>query len=241
MIFRNIILTILLLSSFVKANDIKLMMEIFSPYQFKDDNQKLIGISVEIVEAIEKELGNNNKIKLYPWVRGVKVLDKKKNSALFSMLRTKDREDKYKWVGPLDKMQLVFFKKKGSSIVLNNIDDARKVNKIGVTRKVANHDILSSMNFKNLDVASGNDDKNIRKLLKGRIDLWPYLKSAGLYNAKKMGKAGEIVVIPNVVLFEGDLYIAFNKKTDDKIIKKWQNALDKLVKNGTIDKIKKRY
>jgi len=237
----KILLTILLISGLIQANEVKLMTEIFSPYQFKDDKQKLIGISTEIVEAIQKKIGDSSEIKLYPWVRGVKILDKKKNTALFSMLRTKEREDKYKWVGPIDKMQMVFFKKKGSSIVLKNVDDARKINKIGVTRKVANHDILSSMGFKNLDVSSGSDDKNIRKLLKGRIDLWPYLKSAGLYNAKKMGKAGEIVAISNVVLFEGDLYIAFNKKTDDKIIKEWQDALDTLLKNGTVDKIKARY
>ena len=50
-----------------------------------------------------------------------------------------------------------------------------------------------------------------------------------------------IVAIPNVTLAQGDLYIAFNKKTDDKIVAKWQKAFDKLLKNGTIDKIKARY
>ena len=42
--------------------------------------------------------------------------------------------------------------------------------------------------------------------------------------------------IKNVVAFEGEMYIAFNKQTDDKIIQKWQDALDALKKNKTISK-----
>jgi len=240
---KRIVLIILFTVSISSgSNNIKLMSEIFSPYQFKDEiDGHLIGISVEIVEAIQKELKSESTISIYPWVRANKILDNKKNTALFSMLRTKSRENKYKWVGPLDKIEIVFFKKKGSPLTLNTIDDARKVSKIGVTKKVANYEILHSKGFKNLDVMGGSDDKNIKKLLKGRIDLWPYSKVAGLYNAKKIGQAGMIVPIPNVVLFSGDLYIAFNKNTDDKIIKLWQDTLVKLTKNGIIKKIKDRY
>jgi len=234
--------SLLLLVSLCNANELKLMTEIFSPYQFKDEiDGHLIGISTEIVQAIQQEIHDTNKIKVYPWVRGNKLLDTKANTALFSMMRTPQRDTKYKWVGPLDKLQIVFFKKKGSSIELTSVDDARKVKKIGVTKKVANYEILNGMGFTNLDVAGGSDDKNIKKLLKGRIDLWPYVKAAGLYNAKKLGQSGMIVPIPGVVLAEGDLYIAFNKNTDDNIIHKWQNAFEKLLQNGTIDKIKARY
>jgi len=240
---KRIVLIMLFIISISNGSDkIKLMSEIFSPYQFKDEiDNHLIGISVEIVEAIQNELNDKNKIVIYPWIRANKILDIKENTALFSMLRTKSRENKYKWVGPLDRLEIVFFKKKGSDIILNSIDDARKVKKIGVTKKVANYEILHAKGFKNLDVMGGNDDKNIKKLLKGRIDLWPYSKVAGLYNAKKIGQAGMIVPLSNVILFSGDLYIAFSKKTDDKIVKKWQNALDKLKMNGSIQKIKDRY
>jgi len=239
----KLFISLFLLSNLLYSNtNLKLMTEIFSPYQFKDEiDGHLIGISTEIVQAIQKEINNHSKIKIYPWVRGNKILDTHKDTALFSMLRTAQRENKYKWVGPLDHLQIVFFKKKGSSITLKSIDDARKVHKIGVTKSVANYEILNAMGFKNLDVAGGSDDKNIKKLLKNRIDLWPYVKTAGLYNAKKLGQAGMIVPIEGVELASGDLYIAFNKNTDDTIIKKWQNAFNKLLKNGTIAKIKKRY
>lgn len=237
----KIILAFIMIVNLLQANEIKLMTEIFSPYQFKDKNGNLSGISIDIVKAIQTQIGDTSKVKLYPWARGVKILDKKANTALFSMMRTKTRENKYKWVGPIDELEIVFFKKKGSNITLNSVDDARKVGKIGVTRKVANHDILSAMKFKNLVVFGGSDDKNIRKLLKGKIDLWPYEKAAGLYNAKQLGKAGEVIAIPNVVLFSGGLYIAFNKHTDDKIVQQWQNAFESLKKSGKVKEIMDKY
>jgi len=225
---------------FLQAQNLKIMTEIFSPYQFRE-NGKLKGISVDIVKAIQKEIGDTSKIKVYPWARGVKILDNKPNSILFSMMKTPQRANKYYWVGPIDKLEMVFFKKRGANIKLTTIDDARKVKKIGVAKSVANYDVLKAKGFKNLDVISGSDDRNIEKLLKGRIDLWPYVKAAGLYNAKKLGKAGEIVPIDNVILAQGYLYIAFNKKTDKNIVKKWQKAFDKLQKNGIIEKIKREY
>lgn len=239
----KLLLLTLLITSFLKADQIKLMTEIFPPFQYQENvSNKLIGISTQVVEAIQEKIDDTNKIKVYPWTRGIKILNSKGNTALFSMLKTKDREDKYKWVGPLAKMELVFFKRKGSLIDLKTLEDAKKVKKIGVTKNVANFDILNAQGFKNLDVIkSGVDEKNIKKLVKGRIDLWPSLKTAGIYNAKQLGFNGEIEPIDNVVIFEGDLYIAFNKKTNDKIITKWQKVLDQLVKDGTIDKIKARY
>jgi polar amino acid transport system substrate-binding protein len=226
-----------------QTQQIHLVTEIFPPYQYKDTvDNRLIGISTEIVREIQKGLKDESKIKAYPWPRAVKLVSKKKNTAIFSMLRTKEREHKYKWVGPIAKMQLVFFKKKGSRITLKSIDDAKKVGKIGVTQKVANYDILKEKGFKNLDVIkSGVDEKNIKKLIVGRIDLWPALKTAGLYNARIMGFKGEIVPIENVTIFDGDLYIAFNKQTDDAIIKKWQKELDRLKKSGKVKEIMSRY
>jgi len=237
----KILLSIFLLINLSQAGELKIMTEIFSPYQFKDKDGKLTGISIDIVNAIKQKIGDDSKIKIYPWARGVKLLDVKKNTVLFSMMRTATREDKYKWVGPINQLKIVFFKKKGSPITLESIDDARKVARIGVTRKVANYDILAAMGFKNLVIFGGSDDKNIRKLLKGKIDLWPYENAAGLYNAKEMGKAGQIEVIPNVTLFSGGLYIAFNKTTDDKVIKQWQDAFNELRDTKIIEKIINKY
>jgi polar amino acid transport system substrate-binding protein len=42
-------------------------------------------------------------------------------------------------------------------------------------------------------------------------------------------------------LANNELYFAFNRLTPDKIINKWQNALDKIKANGIYDTIIKQY
>ena len=96
-------------SASAEVQPIKLMAEIFPPFQYKYKDE-VIGVSSDIVNAIQEEL---------------EIVENNKNTALFSMLRTDERERKYKWVGPLATMKLVFFKKKGSKITLHNLDDAK--------------------------------------------------------------------------------------------------------------------
>lgn len=221
---------------------ISLMTEIFPPYQYYDEDLKLSGISIEIIEAVKREINSQDPIKEVPWTRGVKITKKKKNSALFSTLRTPEREKLYKWVGPLVDLSVVFFKKKGSKIVIKSMEDAKKVDEIGVTRNVANYELLSAKGFKNLDVLqNGADENNIIKLIKGRIDLWASTFFGGLYSGKSLGYEGMIEPIPEVPIFRGQLYLAFNLKTDDSVIKRWQSGLDRIKSNKTYDQIVLKY
>ena len=230
---KKIILSIfaILMSSHSYAdNSIKIMTEEFAPYQFYEGSDKAItGISIEIVQAIQKRIGSGDAIKVLPWNRALKLIAKNKNSALFSTARTPAREDKYKWVGPLSKLEMVFFKKTGSSVNFSSMEEAKKIAKIGVTKNVATTEILTNMGFTNLDIMqSGSDDKNLKRLIKGRIDVWPTAYYSGIYNSKRMGILDKVEAIPNVTIMSGYLYIAFNKETDNQIIHQWQLALDQL-------------
>lgn len=237
-----VIVFLFMSNSLIAGETINLMTEILPPFQYYDEKEILKGISIEIIEELKTELKSEVPIKVYPWSRGLKITKKERNSALFSMLRTPDREKMFKWVGPLVEFSVVFFKKTGSPIVLKSVEDAKKVNKIGVTKNVGNHEMLVTMGFDNLDVLqSGADEKNIRKLVKERIDLWPTTYFGGLYNAKKLGFEGLIEPMPDVPVFQGHLYLVFNIKTADSIVNKWQAALQKLKLNGTLDKIISKY
>ena len=237
---------IFLFSSQVLAdNSINLLTEEFAPYQYYEEegaNRTISGISVEIVQAIQKHVGNLDPIVVLPWNRGIKLLAKNKNTVLFSTARTPEREDKYKWVGPLAKVEIMFFKKKGSDISFNSLEEAKKVPKIGVTKNIATHEVLINMGFTNLDIMkSGSDDKNLKRLIKGQIDVWPTAYYAGIYSAKKLDLLDDIEVIPDVTILPVHLYIAFNKETDSQIINKWQSALDHLKSTGVVDAIHNKY
>ena len=223
------------------SEPIRLMTEEFAPFQYYE-GKTLTGVSIEIMRVLQAKVGSTDAIVVYPWSRGLRLLERTKNSALFSTLRTEGREKKYKWVGPLAELRMVFFKKAGSPIQLASVDDAMKLAKVGVTKNVGSHDLLLSLGFTNLDVLeSGADETNIKKLVRGRIDLWPSSYLAGLHSAKKMGLQGRIEAITNVNIMSGHLYLAFNKDTDDSIITSWQAGLDELRGHRVVDAIIAKY
>jgi len=65
---------------------------------------------------------------------------------------------------------LVLFAKRGSNYNIKNLEDARKVESIGVLRGTVQHDFLIANNFNNIDPVA-HHLHNLKKLMLGRISL----------------------------------------------------------------------
>ena len=98
------------------------------------DNGVLVGPSVEIVREIQRRVGSEEPIQVYPWARAYKMALEEENVVLFGMTYTKVREDKFKWVGPLATKRDILVAKKGSGIKISRLEDAKKVGRIGTLR-----------------------------------------------------------------------------------------------------------
>ncbi|MNH42103.1 Bacterial extracellular solute-binding protein, family 3 [compost metagenome] len=82
------------------------------------------------------------------------------------------------------------------------------------------------------------DQENVKKLLKGQIDLWATTDPVGRYLAKQEGVSG----LQTVLRFNSaDLYLAFNKDTPDEVIERLQKALDEMRNDGFVDEITQNY
>ncbi|MGL1932924.1 MAG: transporter substrate-binding domain-containing protein [Desulfotalea sp.] len=221
----------------VFAKDFKIMTEEYPPYNYTD-NGKITGLSTDVVLAIAKKIGHPTDMKMLPWARAYGLIQKGSGQILFSMTRTEARESLFKWVGPVAKNKWVFFAKKGSNISISSLDDAKKVGKIGTYKDDATESFLKEQGFKN-NVSVINDDKNIPKLMAGRIDLWIVGEIQGIYKAKKQNMSGDLEKVFDVK--DTELYIAFSKDTADVDVEKWQTALDEMKADGSYDAILKKY
>jgi len=203
-------------------------------YAVKD---KLSGPAVDIVRSIQKRLNTNEKIHVYPWARGYDMLKDQPNVVLFSTARTMKRENMFKWVGPIVERRFSFHAKKGSRIEINNLGDAKKYY-IGVVRNSNNEQFLISNGFKKIQGVT-LEKLNLRKLLSNRIDLW-YTDTTQSSNLTANSSQEELI---EEVFFvqKSRSYYAFNKKTPDSIVKRWQDTLDDLRKDGTVLDILKKY
>ena len=99
--------------------------------------------------------------------------------------------------------------------------------------------MLKFFGFLNLQLAN-NATQNARKLLRDRFDLMfdsysTFSKTVKQYKLNKDDFKEVLQVQLSLV------YIAFNKNTDDEIIKLWQNAYDELYNSGEIERIFKNH
>ena len=202
-------------------------------------NGVLVGPSVETVREIQRRVGSNEEIKVYPWARAYKMSLEQENVVLFGMTHTEVRHDQFKWIGPLATKRDILVAKKGSGIKINSLEDAKKIKSIGTLRDDTRERLLKSLGFTNLEPVS-DEQFNAKKLVLGRIDLWAY-KIPGLRTVCDLGGVdyNEIEEVYN--LREINLDIAFSKKTSDSIVEKWRNAFNEMLADGTLMKIRKEW
>lgn len=218
--------------------DLTILTENLPPLNYIKDGE-LVGPSVEIVKEIQRRVGSREKIQVYPWARAYKMALKDENVVLFSTTHTKERDDKFKWVGPLATKRDILVAKKSLGIIINNLDDAKKVGHIGTLRDDTREILLKKHGFTNLEPVS-DEQLNAQKLVLERIDLWAY-KIPGLRTVCELAGVDHNELEEVYHLREIDVSIAFSKKTSDSIVKKWKNAFDEMIVDGTIIQIRRKW
>lgn len=238
-ILFGMIASLLLISvSPVRSENMIILTENLPPLNYVEDGV-LVGPSVEIVKEIQRRVGSNEQIEVYPWARAYKMALEEENIVLFSTTYTKDRHDKFKWIGPLAKKRDILVAKKNSGIEIKSLEDAKKVKRIGTLRDDTRELLLKSLGFTNLESVS-DEQQNAKKLFLGRIDLWAY-KKPGLKTVCDLVGVdyNELVEVCN--LQEIEVMIAFSAKTSDGIVQNWSDAFNAMLADGTILKIQKKW
>ena len=243
MIKRTLLVALLLLISvIVSAIDLQLYTEEYPPYNFEKDG-KLQGIAIDMMELILQEAGtgqSKSDIQLVPWSRGYNLIQRDPNVCLFSMTKSKERENMFKWVGPVAKTTIVLYAMKDSGIKINSEADLANYTTTVVKDDIGEQLMLNAVSDKSKVDASANSLACVRKLYNNRVNLWAYESNVGKWVAKS-NKFDTSKLVPVYTLSESELYFAFSKNTDDATIKKFQAAYDKLKKAGKFDAILKAY
>ena len=245
----KIIISLILFYISLFANelqDIKMYTEHYPPYNMKNKEDKLVGSSIEVLDAVLKQMGSQQGIKdvkLRSWAKSYAVAQKINNAMVFSTTRTESREPLFKWVGPIATATVGVVALKSKNIVIKKISDFNKYTTGAVLKDIGEILLLDAgVSKNNIQYVKGEDAINIsfNKMKKNRIDMFAYNLNVAFANAKMEGfdiEKYEIVYTLKV----GYQYFAFNKKTDDKVIEKWQNALDSIKEDGTYDNIHSQY
>lgn len=217
-----------------KTTTLQLVTENYPPITFMKDG-KVSGFATEVVQEILKRRNHPDNIRMITWDEAYNLALKDKNVVLFSTTRTDKRETLFKWVGPIGSYHDILYTKKGSGIVINNMEDAKKVGKIGVVDGWFSNEFLAGLGFRNLESAKLPTD-NARKLVEGKLDLCAFTDMTAPEILKDAGYSMD-EIIPAYVIKTYDFYIAFSRGTADEIVNRWRQSLNDMKADGTFDKI----
>lgn len=219
-----------------------LLTENFPPYNMaingknfaQEDN--IDGIAVDIVREMYKRAGIKYSMTLrFPWARIYKLALEKPDYGVFVTARLPERENAFKWVGPIGPDDWVLLARGDSPIALKSLDEAKQY-RVGAYKGDAMAEYLADHGFE--PELALRDQENAGKLQKGEIDLWASGDPAGRYLARQVGVSG----LKTVLRFNSDqLYLALNRETPDEVVERLQKALEQMRAEGYVDDILKNY
>jgi len=220
------------------APRLTVLTEEYPPVTFMKDGA-VSGFVTDIVREIMARQKISDTIRLTSWDEAYNTALKTPNVVLFSTERTEKREKLFQWVGPVGKNSAVLYAKKGSGIKLGSLDDAKKLGAIATTKDWFTEQYLKGQGFKNL-VSSPAPAANVKQLMDGSVQVSIFtditvpeiVKNAGF----TMENIEAVFTVSNTYF-----YIAISRGTSAETVKKWQSVLDDMKKDGTFEKIYRKY
>lgn len=215
------------------AAPLRILTEPAGRGRLQDKHGHLYGMSTELVKAIQQQVGNDAEIEILPWARAYAIAVSSNNVAVYDTIRTAERENKFKWVGPIKRYSVNLYAQRGTVDPAAGLAELLEQHVVCETRNTSIVNELLSLGFvidKNLILSlKSGDCYNMLKL--GRADL---IAMHGDVTPKRQAElfAAGLDLQPVYPLQDIDMYLAFSKAVDDKVILQWQCALNKLVLEG---------
>lgn len=245
--FKSTLLTLatsLILGTTAQAapEQIDLLTENFPPYNMAVDgknfarDENIRGIAADIIREMFQRAGVDYTLTLrFPWERIYKMALETPGYGVFVTARLPEREELFKWVGPIGPDDWVLLARGDSTIEVDSLEQARQY-RIGAYKgdAIAEHLVAQGLQ----PTLALRDQVNVEKLQSGAIDLWATGDPAGRFLAKQQGVSG----LKRVLRFDSaELFLALNRQVSDETVEKLQAALDQMRADGTINTITGRY
>lgn len=197
------------------------------PYNYAD-NGAAKGFTVDILREISNKSGiqlSPEEIHVVPWEEAYKAARAGNYTGIFATARTPDRENTFKWVGPISMERYVLFALNGTNISVQNPADLKDL-RIGAITGDASIQLLKEIGVDEDQVVTGtNASELISKLQNKEIDLWASPEFTGRYYAE-LDTGDYYTFLEAYPLDEIGIYYAFSTDVPDSTIDSLQKSLD---------------
>ena len=242
--FYFLCMTLLVQTSWAVNKNIRIGTEgAYEPFNYMDAKGQLLGFDIDIAKALCKEMKVSCQFVTQSWdgiIPG--LLMKKYDAIVASMSVTDKRKQKVLFTHPYYNTPARYMVKKGSTLQPSIKELKGKT--LGIQRGTTHHTYANEKlkGIVDLKLYNTQEEANL-DLLAGRLDA-VLADSTVLYNWVKNYAKDKVEFrgdeIKDAKYFGEGVAIAL-RKSDSELAERFNKALDEIQKNGTYDKIRKKY
>ena len=208
-------------------------------YPYIGNKLKNQGWTMEVARAALESQGYVVTLRLVPWQRAMAESKQGAADALFLSYYVKEREQWYVFSDPMGQARTGFFALKSRHIRFQTLPGLKSLT-VGLTRGAAVSPEFDAANYLKKE-ETADDLGSLRKLLKGRIDLYagPELVAKHLMKMELMADQREKIEFIEPPLATHNLYLAISKKAKNYQQKRedFNRGLKLIKENGQYRKI----
>lgn len=214
---------------------VRVVTELLPPYNFQD-NGVVKGASTAVVRAVLERAGLRYTLEVQPWARALDTALHERNTFIYSIARTEQREKQLVWLGKIcDRRLALFCSKERRDLLgrgLKQLPDAT----FAVIQGDASIDLLKKLGIAAARLHVMRDARAptaAAHVLEGRSDFFvsnPLRLEAGVRGTELEGRFQQ-----HSVLLEGDgYYLAANATSDAGVLGRVKDAFAALNASGTV-------
>jgi polar amino acid transport system substrate-binding protein len=137
------------LSLALSAEPLRVVTENWYPFNYLANDGKIEGRSTDYVNQLLKEAEIDYLIEVLPWTRAMNLAETKANIAIYTILKTADREPLFHWICPIAKKQTHRIYKLSSRTEIHvNAENELKNYSVAVTRETFLHGYMINRGLK---------------------------------------------------------------------------------------------
>ncbi len=214
--------------------------EQWPPYNFSESG-KVQGIATDILRAACELAELRCSFQVVPWARGYKLVRNTANTVLYTTARKPSREDHFLWVGPLLPRTTWVYARNIPGAPPREAKELAQL-RIGVVREeAAMQDLQAAGVPASALVEESSNDAVFRMLMGDMVQAMVDTEVGMAWNLRSVGRPAGSVTKLLKLSEDGGYYFALNLQSNPLMVRKLQQAVDKLRADGRLDAIVKNY
>lgn len=220
---------------------VKVVTEVLPPYQFLDKNNQASGYSVDVVNQLFNNAQIDFELDFYPWPRAYRAAINNKNTVIFSLARTPQRESSFLWIGKLHGEEYAFYRLKSMpNVEATSLQQIMNYS-VAVMRDSPNDQFLTDQKFVEIE-RTPDVSQTIKMLFEKRVDFLFGSDAALKSKTRQLGYNEELLKkVFRVPELDADLYIAIGLGSHPQLVYELQKSYQLMQQNGSLEQLQKKW